>query len=749
MKNVQKPEKIHLGKLIEEIKKGRFIIPDFQREFAWEPWDVTELIKSIFMDYYIGTLLLWEGSKENYQKLSCTPIYAFEGKDDPEYIVLDGQQRLTALHYAFFRPNVVYRKRKNPIYYFIRLKKILEDNYEEAFFYHSKTKYYAELVSDVNKQYEAHIFPLGLMKEGSWGIDDWIKGYRDYWQEKAEVEESEQLKGQFNDTANTARKIKDIFADLLNNYQISYIALDKEISVGKVCDIFTHINSKGVKLDTFDLLNAITRPKDIFLKDMYRKASVKLDDNNYPGFELKTYILMVMSILKQSYCSPKYLYYLVPGEKKMVKTPDGGKEKIILVKDSETFVELWKEAVIALEKGLKSLKNPRGFGAISSKFLPYPSVIPALSAIKSYVTSKDYDNKVDIHAKIRKWYWSSIFQNRYSSAVESTSTKDFMDLRKWFNDDDEELECVTDFYREYKNLDLHKETRNGSAIYKAIFNLLILNEARDWDTFELPEEYDTLDDHHIVPKSWGKKNKLGTEINTILNKVPLSAATNRKIIRDSLPNVYMKNMLQNNNEEKVYKVLQSHMISRKAVEILLREPFTVDDYKNFIDERRATIIQAIENKLIKEKVDLPENLKVIDQKIEELELGLRKLILDKLEIHTSDDIKIKIPQHIYDKIKGRIEREKRRNPGAVDNGIQKREYWMQFSDLQELQQILTSKATWNVFEPTFISKEKVTHEFNDLAALRNGIRHSREIDRITQMKGEASLLWFKQQLNLN
>ena len=40
MKNVQKPEKIHLGKLIEEIKKGRFIIPDFQREFDWEPWDV-------------------------------------------------------------------------------------------------------------------------------------------------------------------------------------------------------------------------------------------------------------------------------------------------------------------------------------------------------------------------------------------------------------------------------------------------------------------------------------------------------------------------------------------------------------------------------------------------------------------------------------------------------------------------------------------------------------------------------------
>jgi uncharacterized protein (UPF0305 family) len=42
---------------------------------------------------------------------------------------------------------------------------------------------------------------------------------------------------------------------------------------------------------------------------------------------------------------------------------------------------------------------------------------------------------------------------------------------------------------------------------------------------------------------------------------------------------------------------------------------------------------------------------------------------------------------------------------------------------------------------------KVTNEFNDMANLRNAIRHSREADQITKMKGEASFLWFKQQLN--
>ena len=41
--------------------KGRYVIPDFQREFEWKPWDIRELMRSIFLDYYIGSLLLLEG----------------------------------------------------------------------------------------------------------------------------------------------------------------------------------------------------------------------------------------------------------------------------------------------------------------------------------------------------------------------------------------------------------------------------------------------------------------------------------------------------------------------------------------------------------------------------------------------------------------------------------------------------------------------------------------------------------------
>jgi hypothetical protein len=73
------------------------VIPDFQRDFEWKPWDIAELMRSIFLDYYIGSLLLWKGKSENFDALACEPVYGYNGNgSSPEHIVLDGQQRLTA-----------------------------------------------------------------------------------------------------------------------------------------------------------------------------------------------------------------------------------------------------------------------------------------------------------------------------------------------------------------------------------------------------------------------------------------------------------------------------------------------------------------------------------------------------------------------------------------------------------------------------------------------------------------------------
>ncbi len=40
------------------LREGRYVVPDFQREFEWQPWDIRDLVRSIFLDYFIGSLLL-------------------------------------------------------------------------------------------------------------------------------------------------------------------------------------------------------------------------------------------------------------------------------------------------------------------------------------------------------------------------------------------------------------------------------------------------------------------------------------------------------------------------------------------------------------------------------------------------------------------------------------------------------------------------------------------------------------------
>ena len=72
---------------------------------------------------------------------------------------------------------------------------------------------------------------------------------------------------------------------------------------------------------------------------------------------------------------------------------------------------------------------------------------------------------------------------------------------------------------------------------------------------------------------------------------------------------------------------------------------------------------------------------------------------------------------------------------------------LDYADLRELQEIITSKATWGCFEMQFVNKEGLNAKFDQLAELRNGIRHSRTVSEIARKEGEAAILWFDEVLN--
>lgn len=177
------------------------------------------------------------------------------------------------------------------------------------------------------------------------------------------------------------------------------------------------------------------------------------------------------------------------------------------------------------------------------------------------------------------------------------------------------------------------------------------------------------------------------------------------------------------------------------MDVLLRDPFTPEDYEDFIAERHRSLLDGIENLLIKERLDLPANLRSLDASIEKIELALRKAIVEAIENDASA-----LPPHLLTNAQERIQRALRKNAALSADRFDKAEGVLEHFDLREIQDTILSKALWERFADRFKTKEALGQKFSQLADLRNSIRHSRTVDEVTLKEGEASVLWFNKVL---
>ena len=128
--------------------------------------------------------------------------------------------------------------------------------------------------------------------------------------------------------------------------------------------------------------------------------------------------------------------------------------------------------------------------------------------------------------------------------------------------------------------------------------------------------------------------------------------------------------------------------------------------------------------------------------MEAVELRLRALIYEKLGEDAAQ-----LPSHIVQKVNERISRALKKNAAMDAEHYATVAGMLEYFDLREVQDTIVAKWLWPHFEPAFATKESLATKFDQLAELRNGIRHSRTISDITRMEGEASVLWFNQVLS--
>jgi uncharacterized protein with ParB-like and HNH nuclease domain len=97
--SIYTPIPLAIGNILKDVLTGKIGLPDLQRPFVWKNDKVRDLLDSMLKGYPIGYIMLWE-SPADYDRTSHI------GKNDkvydsPDDLVIDGQQRLTALLAAF------------------------------------------------------------------------------------------------------------------------------------------------------------------------------------------------------------------------------------------------------------------------------------------------------------------------------------------------------------------------------------------------------------------------------------------------------------------------------------------------------------------------------------------------------------------------------------------------------------------------------------------------------------------------
>ena len=539
-----------LTELLGEIHAGKSVLPDFQRDFVWEPNATQELVVSIANNYPAGSILRVRDSQNAFSTRE------FEGAPVPNqihtYLVLDGQQRLTSLYQAF---HGVGDHR-----YFIRLDQLMSGvDFEDTIFHvKANSKWYSRRGESLAMQATEMILPLAVLMGQSGGFWKWSKEIR-----KLRPEEQ---RDEFEDKCND---IHEHWLKAIEDYSFPVVTLSKDTQPDALCTIFETLNRTGVKLSVFELLTARFWPQNIRLRALWDKACE--DFPNLVDFDVDPYyVLQAIALVSRENPSCK--------------------RKDVLDLKPNAINEWWDRVVSGMAYGLQILQDD--CRVTMPKWIPYQTMLAPLAAVLAFSDQSAGAEIGLVRGRVRKWIWCSIFGQSYEASPNTQSAKDVTELKIWFRGGSAP-ESINSF--KFDAEVLREVTPKQRALYGGTMCLMLGSGAgaRDFHTGSLITraliETEHIDDHHVFPDNY-LKSVLGvsrrSERDCILNRTLIDRTTNQ-VIQDRKPSDYLSEIGDDPNSE-LPQILASHLL-----------PFAPDsslftnDFSKFLDDRLALIKKEI------------------------------------------------------------------------------------------------------------------------------------------------------------
>lgn len=167
------PDNENLLTLIKSARTGKIVLPQFQRNFVWSRDDITALLVSILEGHFIGSFLLLRTDRDEtpFAMRAIQGVDLYDDQLRPDWMILDGQQRLTSLHYAFAAPDISLRGTKYPYCFFLDLNKILKNEFDEAIWSERTDRCDEYLEQDY--QFQNLVIPFTIIED--WNT--WLNAY--------------------------------------------------------------------------------------------------------------------------------------------------------------------------------------------------------------------------------------------------------------------------------------------------------------------------------------------------------------------------------------------------------------------------------------------------------------------------------------------------------------------------------------------------------------------------------------------
>ncbi len=580
-----------ISTILAWVESGAIAIPEIQRPFVWTSTQVRDLMDSLYQGYPVGYIITWQNPDVKLKDGSTS-----QGKR----ILIDGQQRITALRAAISGLNVVDKKYKKR-----RIAISFNPLTEEFRTRTSSTERGKEWIGDI-----AEVMVNGY--DTLTFVDEYVA--RNPGTTRQEI----------NSRLNRLIQIK--------NKQIGEIQLSPSLDINIVNEIFVRINASGVNLSNADfaMSKIAVYEKDpgdemgMRLRkfiDYFAHLSAAPDQfkdiaQNDTEFAKTDYFAKIAWLKNETddLYDPTYNDIIrVVGLTQFARGKLGDVVSLLSGRNFETRQDEKEIADLSfqkLEKGLYQFTNENKFKQFVQNILrgsgyDEPNMLIARNAVNyayaMYLRLLDIgENHADANSLVRRLLAISLMTGRHSGSFETKFEQDIKriqstgDMAKFIATlEEQELSDV--FWNSTLVDEFDKPTTNNPFWHMFIAAQNKLLKQSFLSKNNIARDLATDDIHHIFPKNYLVKHGYDkSKYNRIANFVHLRNDINISV-SDLAPREYLGDILSGGNNHHSDIVNEAEMINNfedNAIPKILLQA-EVDDYDEFLQQRQVLMAEMV------------------------------------------------------------------------------------------------------------------------------------------------------------